>query len=66
MESKMRDQNPVTYVKVSMIDRRHYLVMTVHADGEYYDDMSYKTTVGAENRARRLAKKANCDWGCDF
>lgn len=44
----MKDQNPVTYIKVSMIDRRHYLVITVHADGEHYDDLSYKTSVGAE------------------
>jgi len=62
----MNKQAKVTYVKALRIEKHVFEVGCEYADGTYQADAMFKDGVKAENRAKKLAKMCNCDFGMDY
>lgn len=62
----MKDKVRYSYIKVSQIDRRSFEVSLIREDGDIEAYDTYHSSVKAENRAVKLAKQLNCDWGQDY
>lgn len=62
----MNSAPKVTYVKALRIEKRSFEVGCEYDDGTYQADAHFTDGVKAENRAKKLAKMSNCDFGMDY